>query len=72
MKGGFPWKPVTLEGGARQSCSVALEWAGTRLVVGGFGKKCQGRKRVARLQRAGLRGQGGCQLNIAIVDSAYE
>ena len=34
---GAPSKPVALKGGARQSCSVALEMVGTRSVVGGFG-----------------------------------
>ena len=33
---GFPWKKVALAGRARQSCSAALERAGTRSVVYGF------------------------------------
>ena len=51
---GAPWKPVALKGGARQSCSVAMERVGTRSVVGGFGEKCRDRKGMTRLQRGGL------------------
>ena len=52
---GAPWKPVALEGGGRQSCSVAVDRAGTRSIVGRFGEKCRDRKRTARLQHGGLR-----------------
>ena len=48
-----PWKPVALEGGARQNCSVGLEMAGTRWVIGDFGEKYRDRKRMTRLQRGG-------------------
>ena len=67
---GAPWKPVALEGGVWQSCSVALERVGTRLVVGGFGEKCRDRIGMTRLQRGGLGGKGGCQPNKAVVVSA--
>ena len=67
---GAPWKPVALERGARQSCSVALERVGTRSVVRGFGEKCRDRKGMTRLQHGGLGGKGGCQPNQAVVASA--
>ena len=60
---GAPWTLVALEGGARQSCSIALDRAGTRSAVGGFREKCRGRKGIARFQRGGLGWQGGRQSN---------
>ena len=58
-------------GGARQSCSVALERVGTRSVVERFGEKCRDRKGMTRLQSGGLGGgKGGCQTNKAVVVSA--
>ena len=60
---GVPWRPVALKGGARQSCSVALERVGTKSAVGGFGEKCRDRKGMTRLQRGGLGEKGGCQPN---------
>ena len=54
------WKPVVLAAGG-----------GSRSVVGGFGGKRGGRKRVARSERVGLEGsRGGCQANGAIA-AAY-
>ena len=68
---GAPWKPVALKGGARQSCTVAMERVGTRSAVRRFGEKCRDRKRTTRLQRGGLGGKGGCQPNKAVIVYAY-